>query len=179
MARKSSSNNGEAKRLFRKLSGREKTLVIVFLAALLAGAWLPGRIIVATSASLDKRVFFLSPVSTSKIRTGDYLVFIHADKTFVPQGLNRENDRLIKQVGCGPGETLTSDVDRQFFCNGSFLGKALEQDSRGQTLPRFEYSGAVPADSYFMVGSNPRSFDSKYFGFVHAHEILYKALPLW
>jgi type IV secretory pathway protease TraF len=179
MVRKSSSNNGEAKRLFRKLSGREKTLVIVFLAALLAGAWLPGRIIVATSASLDKRVFFLSPVNTHKIRIGDYLVFIHADTTFVPQGLNKDNNYLIKQAGCVPGGILTRDEDGGFYCGGSFLGKALEQDSSRRELPRFEYSGAVPADSYFMVGSNPRSYDSRYFGFVHADEILYKALPLW
>jgi type IV secretory pathway protease TraF len=59
------------------------------------------------------------------------------------------------------------------------LGKALEQDSKGQTLPRFRYSGTVPAGSFFMVGANPRSFDSKYFGFIHVDEILYKALPLW
>ena len=171
--------NNEPRKLFRKLSGREKTLVIVFLAALLAGAWLPGRNIVATSASLNKRVFFLSLVNTHKIKTGDYLVFRHADTTFVLQGLNRENDRLIKQVGCGPGEALTSDVDRRFFCNGSFLGKAMEQDNSGRELPRFEYSGTVPADSYFMVGSNPRSYDSRYFGLIHADEILYKALQLW
>jgi type IV secretory pathway protease TraF len=164
-------------KLFRKLSPREKTLALVFLAALLAGAWLPGRIIVATSASLDHRVFFLVPVST--IRTGDYLVFRHMDTTFVPRGLNPDNDRLIKRVSCGPGEILTSDAERQFFCNGIFLGKALDRDSKGQTLPRFHYAGTVPAGSFFMMGSNPRSYDSKYFGFIHADDILYKALPLW
>jgi conjugative transfer signal peptidase TraF len=163
--------------MLRRLSGREKTIALVVLAALLVGVWLPGRIIVVTSASLDYRVFFLVPAST--IKTGDYLVFRHSDSTFVPQGLNRDNDRLIKQVGCGPGETLTSDGERQFFCNDKLLGKALEQDSKGQILPRFHYSGTVPAGSFFMVGANPRSFDSKYFGFIHADEILYKAIPLW
>jgi len=176
MAMRSISANGD-KRLFRRLTGREKAIALVVLAALLVGVWLPGRIIVATSASLDHRVFFLVPTST--IKTGDYLVFHHYDSTFLPQGLNRDNDRLIKQVGCGPGETLTSDGERQFFCNGILFGKALEQDSKGQTLPRFRYSGTVPAGSFFMVGANPRSFDSKYFGFIHADDILYKALPLW
>lgn len=164
-------------RLFRRLSPREMTIALVLLAALLVGVWLPGRIIVATSASLDHRVFFLVPAST--IKTGDYLVFRHPDATFVAQGLNRSNNRLIKRVGCGPGEILTSNEEGQCFCDGMLLGKALDQDSRGQMLPRFLYSGTVQAGSFFMVGSNPRSFDSKYFGFIHVDEILYKALPLW
>ena len=42
------------------------------------GAWLPGRITVATSASLDHRVFFLLPVNPTKVELGDYLVFRHA-----------------------------------------------------------------------------------------------------
>ena len=176
MATRSISANGD-NRFFRRLSGREKTLALIVLAALLVGVWLPGRIIVATSASLDHRVFFLVPAST--IKTGDYLVFRHPDATFVALGLNRSNNRLIKRVGCGPGETLISDEEGQFFCDGMLLGKALDQDSTGWMLPRFQYSGTVPAGSFFMVGSNPRSFDSKYFGFIHVDEILYKALPLW
>ncbi|MHB8810649.1 MAG: S26 family signal peptidase [Desulfobulbaceae bacterium] len=176
MAMRSISANGD-KRLFRRLRGREKAIALVVLAALLVGVWLPERIIVATSASLDYRVFFLVPASA--IKSGDYLVFRHSDATFVPQGLNRDNNRLIKRVGCGPGETLTSDGERQFFCNGILLATALDRDSKGQALPRFHYSGTVPAGSFFMVGSNPRSFDSKYFGFINVDEILYKALPLW
>jgi len=176
MAMRLISDNGN-KSQFRRLSGREKTLALVVLAALLVGVWMPGRIIVATSASLDHRVFFLVPAST--VKTGDFLVFRHPDATFVAQGLNRSNNRLIKRVGCSPGENLVTDEERQFFCDGMLLGKALDQDSTGLMLPRFQYSGTVPAGSFFMVGSNPRSFDSKYFGYIHVNEILYKALPLW
>jgi len=165
--------------MFRKLSNREKTIALVILAALLVGAWLPARIIVSTSHSLQHRVFFLVPVHINKIKPGDYLVFSHEDTTFVNRGLNPENDRLIKRVGCSPGQVLTRNADSLFFCNKKVLGKALDQDSRGRTLPQFEFSGPVPEDNFFMIGSDPRSFDSRYFGFVHADDILYKALPLW
>ncbi len=164
--------------MFWKLNNREKTLAIVILAALLIGAWLPERIIVSTSPSLHQRVFFLAKAG-NKFKTGDYLVFHLRDTSFVRKGLDQGNDRLIKRVGCGPGEILTSDADKQYFCGQKFMGKALDTDSKGRLLPLFQFTGLVPESSYFVVGKNPRSFDSKYFGFVHADDILYKALPLW
>lgn len=174
-----SASNKKNTRMFRKLSSREKTIALVILAALLVGAWLPARIIVSTSQSLQHRVFFLVPVQIKKIKPGDYLVFRHDDTTFVNRGLNPENDRLIKRVGCSPGQILTADTDRLFSCNKQELGKALDEDSQERSLPQFEFSGEVPEDNFFMIGSDPRSFDSRYFGFVHADDILYKALPLW
>ena len=177
MEMKSGSTNRDRKK-FRKLNNREKTLAIVVLAALLVGAWLPERIIVSTSPSLRHRVFFLAK-ARDKFKTSDYLVFRHRDTSFVRKGLDQKNDRLIKRVGCAPGENLISDAGKQYFCSQKFLGKALEADSKGRPLPLFKFKGLVPESSYFVVGTNPRSFDSKYFGFVHADDILYKALPLW
>jgi len=178
METKSISDSIGKKRLLQRLSKREKSIALMFLAALLAGLWLPPRIIVATSPSLNHRVFFLIK-EKSKIKTGDYLVFRHIKTTFVDSGLYKENNRLIKQVGCSPGETQTRDVNDRFFCEQKLLGKALTRDSKGRDLPQFNFIGPVPDDNFFMVGSNPRSFDSKYFGFIQADEILYKALPLW
>ena len=181
MEKKSASNSSikKEKRLFRKLSGREKTLIIVFLAALLVGLWLPERIIVATSPSLNHRVFFRTHAYAKKIKTGDYLLIKHADTSFVDKGLNKNSNYMIKQVGCSPGESLTRNSDGQFYCDEKPLGKALDTDGTGRLLPQFTFVGPVPDGSFFMVGSNPRSFDSKYFGFVHEDNILYKALPVW
>ncbi len=161
-----------------RLNNREKTLVIVVLAALLVGAWLPERIIVSTSPSLKHRIFFLTRAN-SEFKLGDYLVFRHKDSGFVQKGLDPANDRMIKKVGCRPGNILFTDVERNYFCGQKLLGVALQTDSKGRSLPLFQFSGPVPENSYFMVGTNPRSFDSKYFGFVHADDILYKALPIW
>lgn len=174
----SKSNRKNSRRRFIQLNNREKTLVIVVLAALLIGAWLPARIIVSTSPSLDHRVFFLTKAKQN-VQLGDYLVFRNKDSGFVQKGLNPENDRLIKKVGCCPGSYLSVNAERMFFCSQRRLGIALETDSEGRSLPVFRFSGKVPEESYFMVGTNPRSFDSRYFGFVHADDILYKALPLW
>lgn len=177
----SSKSAKEKKRLFRQLSTWEKTVAIVILAALLVGVWLPNRIIVSTSPSLSYRIFFLTPVSKQKITNGDYLVFRNrnTEMTFIRKGLNKKNDRLIKKVGCSPGEILSEDANQQWYCGQNYIGKALLTDSKGRELPQFNFSGPVPENNFFMVGDNPRSFDSKYFGFIHADDFFYKALPLW
>ena len=170
---KSSSN-----RPFWWLNRREQTVAIVFLAFLLAGAWLPGRLTVATSGSLDYRVFFLLP-APAKVELGDYLVFRGRNVAQVQQGLRADRDQMLKKVGCLPGEQLTMDAANHFFCNGRLLGQALEADSKGRPLPRFSFTGPVPADKLFMIGTHPRSYDSKYYGFIDVHEISHQALPLW
>jgi conjugal transfer pilin signal peptidase TrbI len=162
-----------------RLKPYEKSLAIAFLAALLLGLWLPQRIAIATSPSLDHRVFFLVHPEAGSIKTGDYLVVKQHDTSFIKQGLNKETDNLMKQVGCSPGQSLTRDMEGQFFCDNAFLGKSLVTDSRGNLLPQFNYNGTVSDDSYFLIGSHPRSFDSKYFGFIHSDDILHKAVPLW
>lgn len=163
--------------VFQRLNNREKAVGIVVLAALLVGSWLPSRISISTSPSLSHRIFFLSRNKTD-IRTGDYLVFNHSDTSFTQNGLQPANHQMIKQVGCSQGEILTQDSENRYYCNERYLGTALTADSTGRQLPTFHFSGPVPENSYFMMGANPRSFDSKYFGFIHAEEILYTALPL-
>jgi len=160
------------------LSRREQTVVIVFLAFILAGSWLPGRITVATSGSLDHRVFFLLP-APAKVELDDYLVFRHQGLSQVQQGLRADHDQMIKKVGCLPGDYLNMDAANRFFCNGRPLGQGLEADSKGRPLPMFSFNGLVPADKLFMVGTHPRSYDSKYYGFIDVHEISHQALPLW
>jgi len=167
---------------FFGLTHWEKTVAMVFLTAVLLGSFLPGRLIVALSDSLGHRLFFMTGFNRDKIKNGDYLVF-QGDKEDVEKHakpmLNKKLGKLIKKVGCAPGEVLTRDVQGQFFCQGVFVGKALAADSRKRPLPQFQFSGVVPEENFFMIGTNPRSYDSKYFGFVDAGKILHKALPLW
>ena len=161
-----------------RLNRHEQVVALVVLASFLVGAWLPGQITVATSASLDHRVFLLRPVP-ARIETGDYLVFRHRDLAQLRQGLGASRERMIKRVGCRPGEWLHVDAEHRFTCDGRPLGQALATDSQGQSLPRFTHNGPVPTGQLFLVGTHPRSYDSRYFGFVHAREILHQALPLW
>lgn len=162
-------------RLTRKEIG---TMVLVPLICGAIRLWLPGRLNVVVSDSLAHRIFILSEPS-AKIETGNYLVFKYDDLSFMDPKKMSKSNLLTKEVSCAPGATLAVDVDRRFSCNGKPLGQALKTDSQGNILPQFVFNGIIPQDSYFMTGSDVRSFDSKYFGFINKNEILYKAYPIW
>jgi type IV secretory pathway protease TraF len=178
MVTNSSSNK---KRPFWRLNPKELRIVLVLLAGLIAGLVLPQRIIIATSDSLNHRIFFKVPVDSTRIKHGDYMLFQMQEGEHIPfirKGL-KENNVLIKEVGCIPGDLLKRDTDGFFFCQQTRLGKALTKDSQGNVLPVFDFTGPVPKGCYFMIGTNPRSFDSRYFGLIHDDAFLSKALPIW
>ena len=161
-----------------RLTRRELSIVIILLAVFLLGAWLPPRLSVATSASLKHRVFFLVP-KPAQMERGDYLVFRHQALLQAQHGLNPKTELMIKKAACLAREQLKRDEQGRFFCNETLLGQALPADSTGRSLPRFTFNGTIPAGKIFVSGEHPRSYDSKYFGFINAEDILHKALPLW
>ncbi len=163
---------------FWRLNRKEQAVLLILLASFLVGAWLPPRLSVATSASLKHRVFFLVPKPV-KVERGDYLVFRHQALLQAQHGLNPKIELMIKKAACLAGEQLKRDEQARFFCNDTLLGKALPADSSGRSLPRFTFNGSIPAGKIFVSGEHPRSYDSKYFGFIDAEDILHKALPLW
>lgn len=155
------------KRKFYRLTIREKTLILTLLPFLLLGALLPSRIAIATSPSLDHRIFFLGgKPSEGRIASGDYLLFTY------------DGERVIKQAACLPGERITA-IDGEYACNDKFLGRALVANSLGEPLPRFHYNGVVPPGKLFLAGTHERSYDSRYIGFVDLNEITRKVYPLW
>lgn len=120
--------------------------------------------------SLSYRFFWISYDRTAikKARTGDYVIF----KEYVPAPVDRESD-LIKRIGCMSGDQLTVDGHDDYFCNGTYLGRA-----NSHTGAAFRFNGTVPPERLFMIGDNPASYDSRYFGFVDRSRIKSRAWPV-
>jgi type IV secretory pathway protease TraF len=153
-------------------------MAAVFVSALAIGLWLPGHISVTLTSSVGYRFFFLSEPESPDFKEGDYLLF-HKQLVHAPlQGNQAVTDKLLKKVGCATGQRLTVN-NGEYYCDENYLGHALTQDAEGKRLPQFIFNGLVPAGSLFMIGSHPRSYDSRYFGFIHADTVLKKAYPLW
>jgi len=146
-------------------------IILAMVAALSVGLWLPAHISVTLTSSLGHRIFFLTEPDSLNFKEGDYLLF-HKQLD------QAQTDQLLKIVGCAPGQLLRVE-NSEYYCGEKYLGHALANDSKGKPLPRFIYNGPVPAGSLFMVGNHPRSYDSKYFGFIHADRVLKKAYPIW
>jgi len=152
--------------------------VALMVPALAIGFWLPGHISITLTPSLGHRVFLLTEPENKNFRTGDYLLFHKQLEHASTENPLQKNMLLLKMVGCAPGQQLKVKGGVT-FCNENYLGHVLDQDSKGRKLPQFIFNDVVPAGSLFMIGSHPRSYDSKYFGFIHAKSVIKKAYPLW
>lgn len=103
---------------------------------------------------------------------GDYVTF--------PLEIDRFKDRhliLTKKIGCMSGEKLESRGGA-YFCNGDYLGTALDKDGNGNPLSRFEFNGIIPNNKAFLIGDNPNSYDSRYWGFSSVKNAIY-SLPIF
>lgn len=72
---------------------------------------------------------------------------------------------LTKRIACAAGDTLTFDGEAH-YCNGvevDTINVRVLDD--GTPMPIFAFNGVVPPGKAFMLGTHPRSFDSRYLGF--------------
>lgn len=78
-----------------------------------------------------------------------------------------------------PGDRITVD-GRTVSINGTPVGLARTHSADRQPLEPIAAT-VIPADHYYMQGSSPDSFDSRYLasGLVRADQVIGKVLPLW
>jgi signal peptidase I len=104
----------------------------------------------------------------------DYALFKWIGKDPQSKGLN-DGMILLKRVACGPGQRLKV-TPVQFFCDGQ-AGEFLRlKDSKGRPVRPFLYNGIIPPGKYFMIGDNPLSYDSRYWGFIDKNQIVGKVI---
>ncbi|MFA6396545.1 MAG: S26 family signal peptidase [Sulfurimonas sp.] len=86
---------------------------------------------------------------------------------------------FFKEISCQGGQELIITENKEYFCDGRFIGMARSTDQYGKPVENFVFNGVVPKDSLFMTGTHPRSYDSKYYGFVKINQIERGATPIW
>jgi signal peptidase I/conjugal transfer pilin signal peptidase TrbI len=112
--------------------------------------------------------------SGKDIRKGEYVLF-NLDH---PVTRDLSFKKTIKQVVCAPGDQLSVN-DKDYYCNGLFIGRAKDVSLRNEMVTNFVYSGEVPAKSLFVMGHNKDSYDSRYFGFISSSDVEKMAYPLF
>jgi len=97
-------------------------------------------------------------------KRGDVVVFEYPQDRRIP---------YIKRVIGLPGDTVEIR-DKRVYINGEEYVVESEIHSDPHSIPERDNFGpiVVPPDSYFMMGDNrDTSLDSRYWGFVHTHEL--------
>lgn len=139
-----------------KNAGLGLAVRIAVLAGLILTVWTGmDRIHVARGDSVDKTLFWSVPHATPELGS---FVTLHVSHPIIGDG----EAALTKLVACDEGMTVTV-VEHAFYCEGRRLGGYLTQTWDGKPLTAWS-GGTIPAGQAFVMGTHPRSFDSRYFG---------------
>lgn len=160
-----------------RFSGAAARAAVLSLCLFAAGAgiWLSGvRISVGTSGSLPWRVFLSARGAEVSCGAGAVGLFrLEVENPYWERGTVFAK----RFVGC-PGDFLRTE-GREFFINGERVGTASGTDSAGEPVGSFEFFGPIPEGSWFVLGDGPRSYDSRYWGFVRKSWVVGRAWPLF
>jgi conjugal transfer pilin signal peptidase TrbI len=116
------------------------------------------RIVLAHGESVPITVFWKLPRSLPV--KGDYVMFEISHPIIGPRPT-----KLTKQLVCDAGDLLQLRGDA-FWCNGVRLGGFITRTWDDKPLTPFAYDGQIPEGQAFVMGSHPRSLDSRYLGLV-------------
>ena len=124
------------------------------------------------SHSLPFKLFVIER-GQKEIKVGDYVAFEPK-----PSAVGGYRLTFIKEVVCGPGQTLTRE-NRTFYCDGKELTTAKERALNGNPLEATQPQ-VLGEDQYFVLGTHKDSYDSRYeaFGLIDRCRFSGKAHPL-
>lgn len=148
-----------------KENNKKKLGVVIFVVALLiAGAMLPSRFALTLTPSVPYRLFFIGGKPELPV-SGSYVLF-EKDLSEIGGG---HQEKIIKKVACIEGSVLQA-FERNYYCDGEWLGRAKEQTLEGKKTVPFIYDGKIPRGKMFVMGTHVDSYDSRYFGFIDRKE---------
>lgn len=104
------------------------------------------------------------------LKKGTYVIF-HKPKKATK---NREfYQDFLKEIVGVYGDDVEI-IDNKVYINGEFKGDIFEKDSYGNNIRTLKAGKLeLKKDEYFVMGSNPKSYDSRYWGAIKQDEILY------
>jgi len=119
------------------------------------------------SPSMPCRLYFIRYHAPTHIKRGTKILFYTPDLS----PYYRAGMPFLKVVAGVPGDRIERR-GRCFYINGKKAGCALEFDLQGRRIPYLaDLSGIIPEGCYFVLGKHPRSFDSRYWGYVKHDQV--------
>jgi signal peptidase I len=125
--------------------------------------------------SLPYTIFLVDKKDTA-IQKDDLVVFNYPGEDIY---MYKTGEKFVKIAICFPNDILFVNENREYFCNGRKIAQAPLHDSQGKKLSHFKFNGSIPKNNYFAIGTHPKSWDSKYWGFVSKENIIGKAKGLF
>jgi len=158
-----------------------QALLIIALAFPLAG-WATSLVSQHYSIGLDlqKRTclpwtaYLIHHAQPTRIHRGELAGFYPKGK----MGPSFEGILVIKQIAGIPGDELWVKDD-VFYVNGRLIGLLDLLAKLQKPSGYFDRRVVVPDGHYLFIGTLPRAYDGRYWGFVPYRDIVASARPLW
>jgi signal peptidase I len=178
------------------LNNKKKILILIFLLSFAIFIWainyIANNIIIICEQNIDNHLFIKT---NGEIKVNDYVVY------YIPGDPIIGDRKISHRVVCQGGQILKIVVD-DYFCDEEYIGKAVRETKEGVPIEPYnpciaeekkhspfefyrkdvvntkicEYK--IPDGYYFVAGTHPRSYDSRYFGLISKKEIISKIEPL-
>jgi len=154
--------------------------IIAFLLGLAFEAS-PFRLSLNLTPSVPKGLYFYNKNDHSVKSHDEYIVFRHIPKPPYTKGnkyVPLEWLNYVKHPMGLPGDKILTEGNKNYRIEN---GKKIFLNKVYKGMPVYhKYDGSViPEGKYFMGSSNPKGFDSRYFGLVNETQIIGKAYLLW
>lgn len=158
---------------FLKWLGPFQRSILIILIVLFLWTKTIGYLGVNTDVSLPYKLFYVNKLDKGLFKQGDIVTFNFWGSDYYEEGF-----KMVKIVKCSSGSYLEV-IDKDFYCDGVYLGRAKDKDKYGKQVYNFYYDGVIPEGYYFVMGTHPDSYDSRYYGLLWKGYIVGKAYPLF
>lgn len=177
MAAATANRIGVVKGLGRAISIGYKVMLVVLLAWIFAYNVLNVPYKLGTDGQkvrcLPWSVFLIKSEPPADIERGDLIQFRASNV-----GHGFEGYPWVKMVGAVPGDRVEIRGER-LFINGRLRDQLWLVKALGKKPGDFDTSYTVPPGEYFVMGTTPESFDSRYWGTIKREQIIGSASPLF
>jgi conjugative transfer signal peptidase TraF len=97
-----------------------------------------------------------------------------AERQYLPT-----NVPLLKRVAALGGQTVCR-IGARVTIDSQLVGKARLTDRQGRALPNWSGCHRLRTGEIFVMNpAAPGSFDGRYFGVLHARDVIGRATPIW
>lgn len=162
------------------MSMKAVALMALGLALLAAPSLGPERqaLVWNASASVPIGLYFIAPPT---LDMGDYVLVrptssmqvLAEERSYIGAGVP-----LLKRIAAIAGDRVCRR-GRVVWIAGRQALIALASDTKGRQLPVWQGCHQLRDGQVFVLGTHPASFDSRYFGPLHAKHVIGTAVPIW